>query len=63
MMKNTPKTTAIIYSGLSLLGAALFLLVTTAGDYTTVERIGGAVWVFILLMIILIPAVSAFFKR
>ena len=61
-MKNIALKSAFFYSGLSLLGAAAFLLATASGTYTSVERIGGAVWVFILLMIVLMPAVTAFFK-
>ena len=62
-MKNNAKLNALIYTSLSLLGAALFLLFTATGDYTNVERVGGAVWIFLLLMIILMPVVSAFLKR
>jgi hypothetical protein len=54
---------SIVYTGLSLLAAALFVVATIGGDYSTVARIGGAVWVFILSMIILMPPVTAAFKK
>lgn len=48
----------VIYGGLSLAGALIFWLVTTfAGSYPAVARYGGAVWIFILLMIVLMPFV------
>ncbi|AKG54118.1 hypothetical protein DGWBC_1482 [Dehalogenimonas sp. WBC-2] len=61
-MKNIALLSAIVYTGISLLGAAVFLLATAWGSYTAVARAGGAVWVFILLMIILMPPVTTFFK-
>jgi hypothetical protein len=62
-MKNTSTLSAVIYTGLSLLAAGLFLVATLAGDYTAVERIGGAVWVFSLSMIILMPLVTSEVKK
>ena len=53
----------VIYTGLSLLAAELFVLATLAGEYTAVARIGGAVWVFILSMIILMPPVTGWAKK
>ncbi len=52
------RAAALIYGGLSVAGAAAFLLVTTfVGDYPQVARFGGAAWVFLLLMIVLMPIV------
>ncbi len=49
---------AAIYGGLSALGAGGFFLVTLlTGDYSWVSRIGGAIWIFLLGMIILMPTV------
>jgi hypothetical protein len=49
---------APIYVGISLIGALVFFAVTTfSGTYPPVARYGGAVWVFILLMIVLMPVV------
>ncbi len=50
---------AAIYTGLSLAAGLIFLAITVAlGDYNWVARIGGAVWVFALCMIILMPTVT-----
>lgn len=54
---------AAIYLGISILAAALFILVTLAGDYTWVDRIGGAFWLFILLTIALMPVVIPAVKK
>jgi hypothetical protein len=52
-------TIPVIYTLLSATGAALFLLATGGNEYTMVDRVGGALWVFLLSMIILMPAVAA----
>lgn len=62
-MKSVGFVSAIIYTGISLLAAGLFLLGTLAGSYTIVERAGGAVWVFLLCMIILMPIVVPMVKK
>lgn len=50
---------AAIYTGLSLAAGLIFLAVTLAfGDYDWVARIGGAIWIFALCMIILMPTVT-----
>jgi type IV secretory pathway TrbD component len=47
---------AAIYTSLSLAAGLIFLAVTLAfGDYDWVARIGGALWVFALSVIILMP--------
>ena len=48
---------AVIYTGLSLLAGLAFFLAALIGDYDWVARIGGATWVFMLSMIILMPIV------
>ncbi|MFH1646913.1 MAG: hypothetical protein ABID71_04375 [Chloroflexota bacterium] len=62
-MKNVTTISALIYTGLSVLTAGLFLLGTLAGEYTLVERIGGTGWVFLLSMIILMPIVMPLMKK
>ena len=62
-MKNRGLLSALIYTGISLLLAGLFLAVTLIGDYTWVSRLGGAGWVFLLAMIILMPLVTSAMKR
>ena len=52
-----------VSAGLSVAGASAFVLVTTlTGDYGWVARIGGAVWVFGLAMIILLPTVMPWLR-
>jgi hypothetical protein len=49
---------AVIYTGLSLAAGLIFVAITiTFGDYNWVARLGGALWVFALCMIILMPTV------
>ena len=55
---------AVIYSGIALLVAGSFLAATTlSGDYDWVARLGGAGWVFLLSMIILMPTITPWVKR
>jgi len=55
---------AIIYAGIALLGTGAFLAATVlGGDYDWVARLGGAGWVFLLSMIILMPTVTPWLKR
>jgi hypothetical protein len=55
---------AFMYTGASLLAGAAFLAITLlTGDYGWVTRLGGATWVFLLSMIILMPTVTPWLKR
>ena len=55
---------AVIYTGIALLTAGSFLVATTlGGDYDWVARLGGAGWVFLLSMIILMPTITPWVKR
>ena len=55
---------ALIYRGIALLVARSFLAATTlSGDYDWVARLGGAGWVFLLSMIILMPTITPWVKR
>ena len=55
---------ALVYTVVSLLGAVAFLAATTLrGDYDWVARLGGAGWVFLLSMIILMPTVTPWVKK
>jgi hypothetical protein len=57
--QDVGRVSVAIYSGLAALGAAAFLLVTVlTGDYSWVSRIGGAIWIFLLSMIILMPTIT-----
>ena len=70
-MADAPQTryrvgliSAMLYTSLALLAGGAFLLATAfTGDYTWVARIGGAFWVFLLSMIILMPTVTPWLKR
>jgi hypothetical protein len=51
-------TAAFIYSGISVAAAVAFFLVTTfVAGYPAVARYGGAAWIFLLMMIVLMPIV------
>jgi len=54
---------AALYAGLSLLAGLAFFLATLLGDYDWVARIGGAIWVFALCMIILMPTITPFIRE
>lgn len=57
--ENAGRVSAAIYSALSLAAGLAFLVVTlSAGDYSWVSRIGGALWVAALTLIILMPTVT-----
>lgn len=64
-MKNqrTGLISALTYTPISLAAAGIFLLATLPGDYSWVARIGGAIWVFLLSMIITMPLITSFIKR
>lgn len=54
---------ALVYTGISLLIALVFLTTATVvGAYNAVARLGGAAWVFMLSMIVTMPLVTARFK-
>ena len=60
---NPGRVSAAIYTGLSLIAALVFFIITLVGDYSWVARIGGAVWVFFLSMIILMPTVTPWVRE
>ncbi len=62
-MKNVNLISAIIYTGISIMIAGLFLLGAMPDQFTLVERAGGAFWVFLLSMIILMPIVIPAVRR
>jgi Cu+-exporting ATPase len=60
---NAGRVSAALYTGLSFLAALAFFAVTLAtGDYSWVARIGGAIWVFGLSMIITMPTVTPWLR-
>ncbi len=62
-MRNIGLVSALVYTGISLVVVAIFLISTLPGHYAAIERIGGAVWVFILSMIILMPIIIPRVKK
>jgi hypothetical protein len=60
---NAGKVSAALYTGASVLAAGLFVLITVStGDYSWVARIGGAIWIFGLSMIITMPTVTPWMR-
>ncbi len=53
---------ALIYGGLSVGLALLFVILTRGPEYTPVARWGGAVWVMLLSFIITMPVVIPMVK-
>ena len=57
------RISTLIYTTIALAVAGLFLAATSfRGDYTWVARLGGAGWVFLLSMIVLMPTVTPWLK-
>jgi hypothetical protein len=55
---------ALGYTGISLVVVGVFLiLVRVVGGYPPAAIYGGAVWSFLLSMIVTMPVVTAHFKR
>jgi len=62
-MKKFNVVSAIIYLGTAVIFSGIFLLGTIGSYFTAVDRIGGAIWVFILSTIILMPVVIPAVKK
>ena len=62
--RQLARRSALTYSTFSIAVAlAFFLLATVAGDYTSVARFGGALWVFILSLIVTMPLVTGRYQQ
>jgi hypothetical protein len=61
--KRTGLISVLTYTLISLAVAGIFLGVTWRGDYSWVARAGGAVWVFLLSMIITMPLITSYYKK
>lgn len=57
------RQSALIYTPLAVGAAMLFLLLASLGDYPTTARVGGAVWVGLLSLIVAMPLVTARVKE
>lgn len=59
MTSRADKMSAVIYTGISAALALAFWLATgDATKYSAVARYGGAMWVFLLAMIVTMPLVT-----
>lgn len=64
MHTGVARQSALIYLPISLGAALLFLLAASlGGDYPLVAKMGGAVWVGILSLIVSMPIVTARVKK
>ena len=54
---------ALIYLPIAFGAALLFFLAASLGDYPTVARLGGTVWVGLLSLIVSMPVVTDRVKR
>lgn len=63
MMKNPSVVSAFIYLSISLIASGVFFALTLSGNFTWVTRIGGASWVFLLSMIVLMPTIIPLVKK
>lgn len=62
--RRLPPRSSVLYTTLSALIALAFLgLATVKGDYPDVARFGGALWVFMLSMIVTMPLVTSWCKK
>lgn len=57
--QNAGRVSAALYGSLSLLvGLAFFIVTLATGDYSWVSRIGGALWITALTLVVLMPTVT-----
>lgn len=62
--RQLARRSAVTYTTVSVLIALTFVgLAAVKGDYTDVARLGGAVWVFMLSMIVTMPLVTSWYKK
>ena len=61
--KEIARRSALIYLSIAIGAALLFLLAASLGDYPTVARVGGAVWVGLLSLIVAMPLVTSRVKK
>ena len=61
--KTIARRSALIYLPISVGAAMLFLVAASVGDYPAVARIGGAVWVGLLSLIVSMPIVISRVKK
>lgn len=62
--RRVTRVSALWYTGISLAVVALFLILARwVGGYSPAAIYGGAVWSFLLSMIVTMPVITAYLKR
>jgi len=57
------RRSALLYLPIAIGAALLFLLAASLGDYPAVARVGGAIWVGLLSLIVAMPLVTSRVKK
>ena len=61
--REVARRSAMLYLPVAIGAALLFLLAASLGSYPAVARVGGAVWVGLLTLIVSMPLVTSRVKR
>jgi hypothetical protein len=62
--KEIARKSAMVYLAITASAALVFLIASNMiGNYTIVARIGGAVWVSLLTLIVSMPLVTSRYKK
>ena len=62
--KEIARKSALVYLAITAAAALVFLIASNLiGNYTIVARIGGAVWVSLLTLIVSMPLVTSRYKK
>ena len=62
--EDAGRLSAALYTAVSALAAGIFFAVTVlSGDHSWVARVGGSVWLFMLIMIIMMPTVTPWVRK
>jgi hypothetical protein len=62
--KEIVRKSALVYLAITASAALVFLIASNLiGNYTIVARIGGAVWVSLLTLIVSMPLVTSRYKK
>ena len=59
---NINTVSAVVYTACAALAAVVLFVAATAADYEWVARLGRAGWVFMLMMVILMPTVPSLLR-
>ncbi|MGG5254440.1 hypothetical protein ACQYAD_13175 [Neobacillus sp. SM06] len=63
MESKVAKIAALYYGGISVGAAVLFILLTLSSKYDNVARIGGALWILLLGLIVTMPIFIPYAKK